>query len=53
MDTSFHEKLRQGYLAIAKSEPQRCVVIDASQSIEAVSASLTSHLEQYWESKAA
>jgi dTMP kinase len=25
----FHEKLRQGFLAIAKHEPNRCVVIDA------------------------
>ena len=32
--TDFHERLRQGYLTIAKGNPQRCVVIDAKQGIE-------------------
>lgn len=32
----FHEKLRDAYLAIAAREPDRCVVIDASTSKEAV-----------------
>jgi dTMP kinase len=32
----FHERLRQGFLDIAKHAPKRCVVIDASQPIEAV-----------------
>lgn len=32
----FHEKLRQGYLAIAAREKDRCCVIDAMQSPEAV-----------------
>jgi dTMP kinase len=31
-----HEKLREAYLAIAAREPERCVVIDASDSKEAV-----------------
>ena len=30
MDLSFHEALRQGFLAIAAAAPQRCVVIDAA-----------------------
>ena len=30
----FHKRLRQGFLEIAKKEPERCVVIDASKSIE-------------------
>ena len=33
----YHERVRQGFLAIAKSEPKRCVVIDASRDPEAVS----------------
>ena len=33
MDLSFHENLRQGYLAIAKQNPNRCVVINAVQSV--------------------
>ncbi len=32
----FHKKLRNGYLEIAKNEPERVKVIDANQSIEAV-----------------
>ena len=32
----FHEKLRDAYLAIAAREPDRCLVIDASASKEAV-----------------
>jgi dTMP kinase len=32
----FHQKLRQAYLAIAAAEPDRCVVIDASETKEAV-----------------
>ncbi|SEF88123.1 dTMP kinase [Bosea lathyri] len=29
---AFHSKLRQAYLGIAQSEPERCVVIDATQT---------------------
>jgi len=36
----FHEKLREAYLAIAASEPDRCVVIDAGASKEAVAKSV-------------
>ena len=36
MDLAFHERLRQGFLEIARSEPGRCVVIDASRPVDAV-----------------
>ncbi len=36
LDQAFHEKLRAGFLAIAATEPQRCVVIDASGDVDAV-----------------
>ena len=32
--TDFHERLRQGYLTIARQHPDRCHVIDARQSID-------------------
>ncbi len=32
----FHKKVRQGYLEIAKNEPQRVKVVDANNSIEKV-----------------
>ena len=38
MGVSFHEKLREGYLAIAKNNPARCKVIDASGSVDEVAA---------------
>lgn len=35
-DLQFHRRVREGYLAIAISEPSRCEVIDARGSIEEV-----------------
>jgi len=37
LDIKFHERLHQGFLNIAKTEPARCRVIDARQDIEAIS----------------
>jgi dTMP kinase len=34
----YHERVRQGFLAIAAQEPERCVVIDASQDVDKVGA---------------
>ncbi len=36
----FHDRLRQGFLAIARREPQRCAVIDASGDVPAVHAAI-------------
>jgi dTMP kinase len=36
MNLAFHRSLREEFLSIAKAEPQRCVVIDASRSVQAV-----------------
>lgn len=35
-DVDFHRRVRQGYLEMAKKEPQRWVVIDALQSVDQV-----------------
>ena len=40
MDISFHRRLREGFLDIARREPARCAVIDANQTIEGVQASV-------------
>ena len=40
MDTSFHEKLREGFLAIARREPGRCVVVDTRPEPDAVQAAV-------------
>jgi dTMP kinase len=38
MELDFHERLRAGFHAIARAEPQRCVIVDASGTIDAVEA---------------
>ena len=40
-----HQKVRQGYLALYETEPERIVKIDASQSFEAVFADVLAVLE--------
>jgi dTMP kinase len=39
-DATFHEKLRQTFLAIAHKEPMRCEVIDAAEDEETVAAAI-------------
>jgi dTMP kinase len=39
-ELEFHQRVRAGYLELAQLEPQRWVVIDASQSPEAIQAEL-------------
>ena len=36
MSMAFHRSLRAEFLAIAKAEPERCVVVDASKDMQAV-----------------
>ena len=38
MALDFHQRLREGFHAIAEAEPERCVVVDATQSAETVAA---------------
>lgn len=40
MGTAFHERLRAGFRALAEREPERCVLIDASQPVDAVTAAM-------------
>ncbi len=46
MDMDFHHAVRAGFLSIARNEPERCVVIDASQSIEDVKKSVLNAFKQ-------
>ena len=41
----FHERLRDGFHAIAAAEPRRCVVIDAARDVEAVFADVWTAVE--------
>jgi dTMP kinase len=45
MDLSFHARVRDDFLALAKREPQRCVLIDAGQSRDAVFAAAMNAIE--------
>ena len=40
MDGGFHERMRQGFLDIARREPKRCAVIDAGRDVDAVAADI-------------
>ncbi|WP_337868512.1 dTMP kinase [Meiothermus sp.] len=41
----FHRRVRQGYLELAQAEPERFVVLDATQPLEALQAQLRGYLE--------
>jgi len=40
MDEGFHPRLRDGFLDIARRNPERCVVIDAAQEPDKVQAEI-------------
>jgi dTMP kinase len=46
MDADFHERLRQGFLEIARQAPERCVVIDAQGSADDVHRAMLAALRQ-------
>jgi dTMP kinase len=45
-DLEFHERLRQGFLTVAKGETRRCKVIDGTAPQEAVAAEVWAHVER-------
>lgn len=40
MELEFHEKLRQGFLDIARGEPKRCSIIDAARGADDIAADI-------------
>ena len=46
MDVAFHERLRMGFLDIARQEPGRCEIIDANADIKTVSARIFGCVER-------
>ena len=44
-DLDFHRRLREGFLEIARREPDRCAIIDASLTSDAVAAAVWSIVE--------
>jgi dTMP kinase len=49
-DLAFHERVRQGYLALAVAEPERCVVINADQTEDAIEAEIAGLCDQRYAS---
>ncbi|MEA3423265.1 MAG: dTMP kinase [Bacillota bacterium] len=45
----FHEKVREGYLELAKKNPDRIVVIDANQDAESVFERMMEHINEFLE----
>lgn len=43
---SFHQRVRRGFLALAKKEPRRMVVLDTSKSLGSVSQKVRERLER-------
>lgn len=46
LDKEFHRRLRDGFLAIARAEPERCAVIDASGDVETVHRAIVATLAE-------
>lgn len=44
MHLDFHQRMRQGYLAISKEDPVRCHLIDASQTKESIHQQIITQL---------
>lgn len=46
LPVEFHEKLRQGFLTLAKAEPNRIKTVDATQSAENVAAAVWAEVQK-------
>ncbi|HVJ43809.1 MAG TPA: dTMP kinase [Dongiaceae bacterium] len=48
MDRAFHQRLRDGFLTIAKAEPHRCKIIDADRSPDEVARDVLQLIAQHF-----
>ena len=46
MGLAFHERVRDGYLEIARAEKRRVVVLDAGQDVAALHTAVTAAVEE-------
>ncbi|MCI0684794.1 MAG: dTMP kinase [Gemmataceae bacterium] len=46
MTIDFHERLRAGFLTIARGAPKRCAVIDASRGVDEVQAAIRAEVQR-------
>lgn len=47
-DRAFHERLRGGFLEIARTQPSRCTIVDATQEVDAIAQEIWSHVVARW-----
>jgi dTMP kinase len=47
---AFHQRVRDGFLALAQSEPKRIAVVDAAGAIDAIAGEITTRLAPFLES---
>jgi dTMP kinase len=45
-DLAFHERLRAGYMAIAKAEPQRCMLVGGARPPDQIAADVWAEMER-------
>ncbi len=46
MAVDFHNRLRNGFLTIARQNPQRCAVIDASRGVDAIQSDIQAEIHR-------
>jgi dTMP kinase len=46
LELAFHQRVRDGYLAMARAEPERWLVVDATAAVEVVNHHICDRLEQ-------
>jgi dTMP kinase len=51
MGQDFHERLREGFLDIARREPERCVVVNAGGTVERVQDAVRAAVWQRWKAE--
>ena len=44
--SGFHERVRNGYLELARNEPERWRIIDATEPVDRIAAQIWSHVEE-------
>jgi dTMP kinase len=46
---AFHERVREGFLSIARNEPQRVHVVDSTRSVDEVQHDIATHVQRQFE----
>ncbi len=47
-DLAFHRRVREGYLQMAQQNPERWLVMDATQSVETIHTAIRERIEASW-----